>query len=134
MATTFGLDSSAADRASPMNRRTNWASSDSSGCAILIAMTRSSRVSVPRYTVAVPPRAIRELTRYRPLSSWPTGGERAVSIGNSVGAGTASRLGYEFDELAGHRRRGSHGVTSPRNPAGPECQPPGDHCGAHGTD
>ncbi len=62
MATTLGLDSRAADRASPMNRRTNSASSDSSGCAIFSATTRSSRVSVPRYTVAMPPRAIREST------------------------------------------------------------------------
>ena len=61
--TTLGWESRATDLASPMNRRTKSASSASSPCMIFSATVRSSRVSVPTYTVAIPPRAMRDSTR-----------------------------------------------------------------------
>src|SRR5262252_3470512 len=131
MATTFGLDSLAAERASPMNLRTNSASSDSSGCAIFSATTRSRRVSVPRYTLAIPPRAIRASTWYRPPSSWPTGVVRAASIGNSVGADSAARPALRTGRLAAHRRRGGDRVEPPRYPPRTIRLSPGDHSRLH---
>ena len=48
----------AAERASRSNRVRNAGSPASSGSMILMATGRSSRVSTPRYTVDMPPRAI----------------------------------------------------------------------------
>src|SRR6516165_11595649 len=65
----LGWDSRATDLASPMNLPTKSASRASSACITLSATCRSSRVSVARYTVAMPPCAMRERTKYRPSST-----------------------------------------------------------------
>ena len=83
--TTLGCESRATERASPTNLRTKSSSLASSACMIFSATVRSSRVSVPRYTVAIPPVAMRDSTRYRPSRSRPTGGRASVvSIGSIV--------------------------------------------------
>src|SRR5215469_10355494 len=81
-ATMLGWDSRATDLASPMNLPTKSASRASSACITLSATCRSSRVSVARYTVAMPPCAMRERTRYRPSSTRPISpSARTDSIG-----------------------------------------------------
>ena len=69
--TMLGWDSRATDLASPMNLATKSASRASSACITLSATCRSSRVSVARYTVAMPPCAMRERTWYRRSSIRP---------------------------------------------------------------
>ncbi len=61
--TTFGWSRRATDFASRMNRSTKEPSAASEGCITLSASTRSRRVSRARYTVAIPPAAIRASTR-----------------------------------------------------------------------
>src|ERR1700751_1151299 len=75
----FGWDSFATDLASPMNRRTKSSSLARSACMTLSATSRSSRVSVARETVAIPPRAMRAVTAYRPSSRRPVRGSARVS-------------------------------------------------------
>ena len=56
--TTAGWSIRAAERASRSNRARNAGSAARRGSITLTATGRSSRVSVPRYTVDIPPRAI----------------------------------------------------------------------------
>ncbi len=93
--TTLGCESRATERASPTNRRTKSSSLASSACMIFSATVRSSRVSVPRYTVAIPPVAIRDSTRYRPSRS-PADGwarERRVHRHRLYGRSSLRALG-----------------------------------------
>src|SRR5690606_2068789 len=57
-----------------MNRLWKAESSLRWACMTLRAMRRSRRMSVATYTVAMPPRAIRARTRYRPSTSRPMRG------------------------------------------------------------
>jgi hypothetical protein len=62
-ATALGCDSRAAVRASRTKRSVNAGSCASAGAITLTATRRSSRRSVPAYTVDMPPRAIGASTR-----------------------------------------------------------------------
>ncbi len=64
----------AAERASWMNRLWKTVSSLRCPCMTFSATRRSSRRSVATYTVAMPPRAMRARTRYRPSTRRPISG------------------------------------------------------------
>ena len=70
-ATTPGCPSDAASRASRSNRLRNVGSATYCGLITFTATGRSRRVSRPRYTVDMPPRAIIAPSRYRPSSTVP---------------------------------------------------------------
>ena len=89
-----------ASRASSRNIETNSGSLESCGCRRLIATVRANvpePLSVPRWTVAIPPAAISSYTAYRPTRSagvWSVAGFTLASAyhgfsGRHHGAGGA---------------------------------------------